>query len=114
MKEMCILRNNGSCPICGHSQFVVIENQINISLTDIDGNVLETREAEHEAHGKCVFCGNECEMLPTTYGFIPLSPLRKFLYKEVPQYIPKLKEYQKTENPMQITTRKDDDNVSEV
>ena len=87
MKEMINIIPIGSCPKCGHKQFVVVESQQNIYLTDRDGEILDHRELYNHSVGKCVNCKSEYDMIPTRYGFIPATELRKILYKYTVHYI---------------------------
>lgn len=90
---------NGSCPYCGHKQFVVIESQLNIFLTNRDGEIIDNKELSYKARGKCCNCNREFEMMQTTYGFIPLSPLRKIIYNHT-NHNESEEEYEVINNPM--------------
>ena len=70
----------GSCPTCGHSQFIVVESQLDSYLTNSGGEIIDHKEERHVCVGKCVNCGNTFEMYPTNNGFIPLTKLKKLLY----------------------------------
>lgn len=70
----------GACPNCGHKQFVVIQHQTDLFLTDRDGVIIDGCELSNLAVGKCGNCGREIQMLPTLYGFVPLTQLRKAMY----------------------------------
>ena len=79
--EMLRILPKGSCPKCGHRQFLVKEIQSNLYLTGRDGEIIDSKEEKYIAIGKCLNCGKEYEMAPTAYAFIPLTPLRKFLHE---------------------------------
>lgn len=103
MKEMCRVIPSGSCPSCGHKQFVVMESTINVFLTNRDGEIIDSKEVENSAIGACCNCKKEYNMIPTSYGFIPATPLRRFLYTLSPHYNPELAEVLLLPNPMEVT-----------
>lgn len=86
MKTMVNLIPAGSCPRCGHSQFVVFENEMNCYLTNRDGEIIDGNEIDYRAVGKCVNCGKEFSMIPTANGFIPLTRLRSILLDYTPHF----------------------------
>ena len=49
MKEMVTIIPLGSCPKCGHRQFVVSEHQINEYLTNGDGEIIDSLDVEYDA-----------------------------------------------------------------
>lgn len=57
------------------------ESSSNVYLTDRDGEITDSKEIHYKAIGKCVNCYKEYEMMQTSYGFVPLTPLRKLLYE---------------------------------
>ena len=69
----------GSCPKCGHSEFVVSELVSSIYLTNRDGEIVDSAEDYYDCKGKCCNCGAEYDMFATAYSFIPATPLRKLL-----------------------------------
>lgn len=83
---MARLIPKGSCPCCGHLQFVVVEAQINYYLTNMDAEIIDSKEKYYHAKGKCCNCGSEYDMIPTREGFIPATPLRKHLFKYSTHY----------------------------
>lgn len=101
MKEMVNIVPKGSCPNCGHSQFVVSELQINEYLTNRDGEIIDSLDIEYDAEGYCMNCKERFKMYPTREGFIPLTRLRAILLHSThmldsldePTYIP---------NPMEV------------
>lgn len=99
MKEMVYIINNGSCPTCGNKQFIVAEHQTMLYLTDGNGEAINSKELNYKAIGKCCNCGKEFEMMPTSYGFIPLTRLRKILFEYTPHCIHE-EELEDVENPM--------------
>lgn len=102
MKVMVDVVPNGSCPKCGHLQFIVSEIQHNAFLTNHDGDIIDSKELHYEAIGKCVNCGAVYDMEPTYKGFIPMTPLRKILYEHTPHYVPKeISITSDIENPME-------------
>lgn len=101
MREMCRIIPQGSCPICGHKQFIINEGIINLYLTDQDGSVIDYKEEDYKAIGKCINCGKKFEMMPTSTGFIPLTHLRKIIYEYSPSsYINEISSGN-TKNPME-------------
>ena len=81
MLQMIRLLPEGSCPKCGHRQFLVKEIQSNLYLTNSDGEIIDGKEENYVAVGKCLNCGKEYKMLPGVYRFIPMTPLRELLYE---------------------------------
>ena len=102
MKEMCRLVPQGACPTCGHKQFVVYENTTDLYLTNQDGEAIDHTEVRYIAFGKCLNCGKEFEMMPTSIGFIPLTGLRKILYEYSPSSYINETELGSTNNPMEV------------
>ena len=101
MKEMCRIIPAGSCPSCGHKQFFVMQGQVDQYITNGDGVVIDFKELEYKAIGKCLNCNKEYEMMPTTTGFIPLTPLRKILYDYTP-HLAIEESYSHVDNPMEM------------
>ena len=79
-KTMCSIIPRGSCPKCGHSQFIVLESNSTIYLTDRDGSIIDSKDVDAMANGICCRCGSTYDMLPTSYGFIPMTALRKIIF----------------------------------
>lgn len=103
MKEMVNYVPFGSCPICGHKQFIAVESNISVFLTDGDGMVVQSKELDHNVKGKCLNCNTEFDMLSTLYGFIPLTSLRKILldYMDITNDVIEC-DYKNIDNPMAI------------
>jgi hypothetical protein len=55
--------------------------QSNLFLTGRDGEIVDSKEEKYVAVGKCLSCGREYEMAPGYNTFVPLTPIRKFLYE---------------------------------
>jgi hypothetical protein len=85
-KEMVRILPAGSCPICGHNQFIVAESELNVFLTDRDGYVIDSKEYGYNCEGVCCNCKNKFEMIASPERFIPLTPLRKLLYENTHHY----------------------------
>lgn len=101
MKEMCTIIPRGSCPNCGHKQFVVHEFEQHLYLTDRDGEIIDSQEIDYSAAGMCVKCGRKYKMLPTHEGFIPATKLRELLFDYSPHlYIEN--EIKNIDNPMEM------------
>lgn len=98
MKEMCTNIPKGSCPNCGHKQFIVYEQQQNAFITNQDGDIIDSKELSHTAVGKCIRCGQVFDMFSALNRFIPLTELRKILYDYSP-YLENENKYIK--NPME-------------
>ena len=92
----------GSCPRCGHKQFLVREFQSHLYLTNRDGEVIDAKDEGGFCVGKCLNCKREYEMFQRQHSFIPLTPLRKLMYEYQPENLPK-NEYNdpRIGNPMQ-------------
>lgn len=80
MKEMCLRVPVGACPNCGHKQFIVVESDMSLYLTNRDGEIIDSKNMTHSAIGKCCRCGLVIDMITTRYGFIPATKLRKILF----------------------------------
>ena len=92
-KEVLAVRiPNGSCPICGHKQFVVSDISHNLYLTKIDGEIVDYNEYSRNIRGFCVNCHNVIKMRSTSYGYIPTNALSEFmeLYNKGDEIIDKL------------------------
>ena len=101
MKNMVNIIPIGSCPNCGHKQFVVSEHQINEYLINRDGEIIDNREAGYDAAGMCLNCKCVFEMYPTREGFIPLTGLRKILLDYTP-HKPHYEILENIDNPMEV------------
>lgn len=84
IKEMCYRVPEGSCPNCGHKQFIVYERNENLYLTNMDGEIIDNNEISNYAIGKCISCGAEYEMISSTTKYIPITKLRKILFDYSP------------------------------
>ena len=84
MNEMVNIVPLGSCPKCGHKQFIVIENQLKMYLTNQDGEIIDFNELDYRTSGKCCNCGSIFKMIPTLEGFIPSTRLREILFDYSP------------------------------
>ena len=84
MNEMVNIVPLGSCPKCGHKQFVVIESQLKKYLTNADAEIIDYAELDYNAAGMCCNCGGVFKMIPTAEGFIPLTRLREILFDYSP------------------------------
>lgn len=80
MNNMVNIIPLGSCPKCGHKQFIVSELQINEYLTNQDGEIIDSLEIDYDAEGICCNCNTKFKMYPTREGFIPLTRLREILF----------------------------------
>lgn len=79
-KEVLAVRiPNGSCPICGHKQFVVSDISHNLYLTNRDGEIVDYNEYRRNIRGFCVNCHNVIKMRPTSYGYVPTNALSEFM-----------------------------------
>ena len=100
MNEMCRIIPFGSCPNCGHKQFIIYESTQNIYLTNRDGEVIDYKESYHNALGMCVKCKEVYNMIEIKNGFIPSTELRKILFDYTPHSI-KDDDVKITSNPME-------------
>ena len=78
-----------SCPKCGHRKFLVRELVGTTYLTDEFGKIVDSTDGLHLCRGICMNCAYQCDMYPTRQGFIPLTPLRKFLLEYSDEYLNK-------------------------
>lgn len=79
-KEVLAVRiPNGSCPICGHKQFIVSDISHNLYLTNRDGEIVDYNEYRRNIRGFCVNCHNVIKMRSTPYGYIPTNALSEFM-----------------------------------
>lgn len=102
MKEMVNIIPLGSCPKCGHKQFVVSELQINEYLTNQDGEIISSLDVDYNAAGMCCNCKSIFKMYPTRDGFIPLTRLREILFDYTPHMlIVEKEELNNIPNPME-------------
>lgn len=108
MKEMVKTVPLGACPVCGHKQFYVVDSVMNEYITDMNGEVVDSAEHGYKAYGKCMRCETEFDMMRTTYGFIPMTPLRKLFFEYTPHVALVLRDDTACEgpdNPMQKGTK---------
>ena len=105
MKKMIYELPPGSCPSCNHKQFIIHEAQMSRYVTDGNGEIIAHKDTYYNAKGMCINCNKVFEMMPTTYGFIPCSPLKKFLYDHQVLQIEKEIEYN-IDNPMEVNNEK--------
>lgn len=84
MKELCYIIPKGSCPTCGHKQFIVYHRTEILSLTDMEGQIIDSQNISDYAIGKCINCGKEYDMIILNETYIPATPLRKLLYEYDP------------------------------
>ena len=84
MKEMVNIIPLGSCPKCGHRQFLVSEQQITNYLTNGDGEIIDSIDIEYDAEGICLNCNTRFKMFSTIEGFIPLTRLREIMLDYTP------------------------------
>ena len=103
MREMVSIIPFGSCPKCGHRQFVVSEHQINEYLTNGDGDIIDSLDVEYDAEGMCINCNSIFKMYPTKEGFIPLTKLREIMLDYTPHMqCVKSIELNNLPNPMEV------------
>ena len=106
-KEVLAVRiPNGSCPICGHKQFVVSDISHNLYLTNRDGEIVDYNEYRRNIRGFCVNCHNVIKMRSTSYGYIPTNALSEFM--EVYDKEKDIKERINYDNPMLLGGCKDE------
>ena len=103
MIEMVTKIPLGSCPKCGHKQFVVMESQLKKYLTNKDGEIIDFEETDYSAAGMCCNCNTVFKMMPTMEGFIPLTRLREILFDYTPHaFSEPTYEVSNTFNPMEV------------
>lgn len=98
MKEMCTLLPQGSCPNCGHIQFIVYESIDTMYLTNRDGEIIDAKEVRSNISGMCIKCNKVYKMFPTREGFIPLTKLREIVL----DYSPSIENFENIINPMEM------------
>lgn len=84
MKEMVNIVPLGSCPKCGHKQFIVSEQCITDYLTNGDGEIIDSIDINYDAEGMCLNCNARFKMYATREGFIPLTRLREIMLNYTP------------------------------
>ena len=99
LKQMIIKYPTGSCPCCHRSNFVVVEKNVDAYVTGRDGEILDHRELENSAIGRCINCGKEYHMIHTANGFRPLTSFGLYLYNNSLVKEDKYK-FDEIENPM--------------
>jgi hypothetical protein len=78
MQDMVIKTNKGLCPKCRRNQWIVVESETTIYLTDRDGNIVDSKESARKlCSGKCTNCGAEYDMLSLHEKFVPIPPIIK-------------------------------------
>ena len=97
-KVMCRIIPAGSCPRCGHRQFIVDEIAHNRYLLNRDGEVIDEADISYTAVGMCVKCNATYNMIPTRVGFIPASKIRAIMYEFTPHNIQEIPEFVKDED----------------
>lgn len=77
-KEMCRALPYGSCPICGHTEFIVLDTTTMAYLTDKKGHVSNMDEVYYNCEGRCLNCGTEFKRFDACESrFIPMSKIRE-------------------------------------
>ena len=77
-KEICRVLPYGSCPICGHDEFIILETNTMAYLTDKQGHVSSMDEAYYNCEGKCLNCGTEFSRFDAFESrFVPISKIRE-------------------------------------
>ena len=105
MKEMVKIVPLGSCPKCGHKQFVVSEQQVTEYLTNRDGEIIDSLDVEYDAEGMCLNCNSIFKMYPTKEGFIPLTRLREIMFGYTPHMqVARTIILDDLDNPMEVNT----------
>lgn len=103
MKEMVNIIPLGSCPKCGHRQFLVSEIQHTAYITNSDGEIIDSHEIDYDAIGKCINCQSEFNMYPTKEGFVPLTRLREIMLDYTPHMLVQQEEIVNAlPNPMEV------------
>lgn len=100
MKNMVNILPMGACPKCAHKQFIVIESVCTGYLTNEDGSIIDANEYNYMAVGRCCNCNTTFDMMPTSYGFIPMTNLRKIIYDYVPHSLNERSSIKLENNPM--------------
>ena len=86
MISMCHIIPSGTCPKCKADSFVVYESDIHAYVTNADGIPISAKNMSYRCEGICMNCKSKFPMLSTPTKFIPLTPLRQFLYEEFKLY----------------------------
>ena len=73
----------GECPYCKSKQFFVSEIVKTNYLLNRDGVVIDSEESVYDAVGICIKCGKQYQMKPVFDGFVPLTPLRKYMEENI-------------------------------
>ena len=76
-KELCRTLPYGSCPICGHVEFIILETNTMAYLTDKDGNLDPGDQVYYDCKGKCINCNAEFERMEIYESkVLPMSKIR--------------------------------------
>ena len=73
----------GECPFCKNKQFFVSEIVKTDYLLNRDGQVIDSDEPVYDAVGICLNCNHQYLMKPVFDGFVPLTPLRKYMEENI-------------------------------
>lgn len=103
MKELCRLIDIGSCPNCGHKQFIVYHSNIDLYLTNGDGEIIDSSQISEVIQGMCIRCKAIYNMMPTVNGYIPMTKLRELFFCNRDLEYDKNKVDNYIENPMEMT-----------
>lgn len=90
----------GECPFCKHKQFFVSEIVQTNYLLNRDGQVIDSAEAVNDTIGICLNCNHKFPMKAIFDGFVPMTPLRKFMDDYI-DYDEDILEVKEVDNPMQ-------------
>ena len=69
-----------SCPCCQHKEFLIHESSMVLYLTNMNGEIIASKENYNNTVGKCKYCGKEYSMFPTNESFIPLGKIKKIIF----------------------------------
>lgn len=100
MKELCRVFPRGACLKCGSKNFIVYHRTEILSLTDMEGVIVDSEELSDYAIGKCINCGKEYDMIILNESYIPSTPIRKMLYEQNNPMFDE-EEYESIKNPME-------------
>ena len=76
-KEMCRALPFGSCPVCGHVRFIILETTTMAYLSDKDGNLDPGEQVHYSCKGKCINCNAEFERMELYESkVLPMSKIR--------------------------------------
>lgn len=96
-----ITRDKGSCPVCGHKNFLISSIIHNVYLTDSFNNIIDTKELTEDVVGVCLNCNSNINFIPTPTGFYAVGKIEKIVLENTIKNENKPDDYVELHNPME-------------